>query len=205
LNPNRSSLLACFLLVSLAGAVGVTTPAMAQKPNSNEPVSIEADRMKADDQKQIAEFEGRVVLTQGSFQLRADKLTVRKDANGFQHGTAVGKPATFRQKREGTDEWITGEAARIEYDGRLEQVELFDSARVARDNDEVRGNYISYDTRAQVFRVQGGKELTVAPDREDRVRAVIQPHGSASTKGKSGKSAAPLLLAPTPGIEARGK
>jgi lipopolysaccharide export system protein LptA len=195
-------MVACFLLAGLAGAMGVATPAMAQKPNSNEPVSIEADRMKADDQKQIAEFEGRVVLTQGSFQLRADKLTVRKDASGFQHGTAIGQPATFRQKREGTDEWITGEAARIEYDGRLEQVELFDSARVARDNDEVRGNYISYDTRAQVFRVQGGKELTVAPGREDRVRAVIQPRGSSTPKGKS---AAPLLLAPTPGLEARGK
>ncbi|MGB8435776.1 MAG: lipopolysaccharide transport periplasmic protein LptA, partial [Burkholderiales bacterium] len=120
MKPGRPSLMACFLFAGLAGALVVATPAMAQKPNSNEPVSIEADRMKADDQKQIAEFEGRVVLTQGSFQLRADKLTVRKDGSGFQHGTAVGQPATFRQKRDGTDEWITGEAARIEYDGRLD-------------------------------------------------------------------------------------
>ncbi len=202
MSRTRSDRFACLLAACFAGAIATAAPAVAQKPNSNEPVSIEADRMKADDQKQIAEFEGRVVLTQGSFQLRADKLTVRKDGDGFQHGTATGQPATFRQKREGTDEWIAGEAARIEYDGRREQVELFDSAKVSRDNDEVRGNYISYDTRAQVFRVQGGKEYAPGPGREDRVRAVIQPRAKSTDKGKP---AAPLLLAPTPSLDRRGK
>jgi len=194
--------LACVAGAMATMAMGAAAPAAAQQLNSKEPVSVEADRMKADDQKQTAEFEGRVVLTQGTFQLRADKLTVRKDGDGFQHSTAVGQPATFRQKREGTDEWISGEARRIEYDGRREQVELFDSARVARDNDEVRGNYISYDTRAQVFRVQGGKESAPASGRGDRVRAVIQPRGKPSNPGKS---AAPLLLAPTPGLDRRGE
>lgn len=198
----RATLVARFLLACVAGAAGIVSPAAAQKPNSNEPVNIEADRMKADDQKQVAEFEGRVVLTQGTFQLRADRLVVRKENDGFQHATATGQPATFRQKREGTDEWIAGEAKRIEYDGRLEKVELFDGARVSRDNDEVRGNYISYDTRAQVFRVQGGKEIAANPGRDDRVRAVIQPRGKPADKEKS---AAPLLLAPTPGLESRGK
>lgn len=197
MSGSRALRLACTLLVCFAATLGAAVPAAAQKLNSNEPVNIEADRMKADDQKQIAEFEGRVVLTQGTFQLRADKLIVRKDDEGFQHGTAIGQPATFRQKREGTDEWISGEAKRIEYDGRLEKVELFDNARVARDNDEVRGNYISYDTRAQVFRVQGGKEYAGAPGRDGRVRAVIQPRGKAAS---GGKPAAPLQLAPSAGI-----
>jgi lipopolysaccharide export system protein LptA len=185
----RSLLLACCV-----GVLAAPFPAAAQKVNSSEPVSIEADRMKADDQKQVAEFEGRVVLTQGTFQLRADKITVRKDGDGFQHGIAVGQPASFRQKREGTDEWISGEAERIEYDGRLERVELFDRAKVSRDNDEVRGNYISYDTRTQVFRVQGGKDYGAGDG--DRVRAVIQPRGKTSDDGKS----APLRLVPAPGV-----
>jgi len=184
------------LLACCAGALTAALPAAAQKVNSSEPVSIEADRMKADDQKQVAEFEGRVVLTQGTFQLRADKITVRKDGDGFQHGVAVGQPASFRQKREGTDEWIAGEAERIEYDGRLERVELFDRAKVSRDNDEVRGNYISYDTRTQVFRVQGGKDYASGAGGGDRVRAVIQPRGKSADDGK----ASPLRLAPTPGL-----
>lgn len=202
MNPVRSVLVACVLAGCFVGALGATSPIAAQNPNANEPITIEADRMKADDQKQTAEFEGRVVLTQGTFQLHADKLTVSKDKDGFQHGTAIGNPATFRQKREGTDEWITGEARRIEYDGRLQQVELFDHARVSRDNDEVRGNYISYDTRTQVFRVQGAKEYASSPGSDNRVRAVIQPRGKSLEKGKP---AAPLQLSPTPGLDRLGK
>jgi lipopolysaccharide export system protein LptA len=196
--------LAVAIAIAPSGPAWGQQPAQkaARKPDQGEPINIEADRMRADDQKQVAEFEGRVVLTQGTFQLRADKITVRKDGEGFQHGVAVGNPATFRQKREGTGEWIDGEARRIEYDGKQARVELFDSARVSRDKDEVRGNYISYDTRTEVFRVQGGKQYSTSPGREDRVRAVIQP----KSKPGATPAGAPLELKPTPGLESpRGK
>jgi lipopolysaccharide export system protein LptA len=155
--------------------LALATAAHAERDDRDKPVSIEADRMLADDQKQTAVFEGSVVLTQGTFVLRADKLTVRQNAQGFQTGVAVGAPATFRQKRDGVDEWIEGEAQRIEYDGKAERVELFDKARVSREKDEVRGNYISYDSRTEVFRVQPSKDASGPPGREGRVRAVIQP------------------------------
>ncbi len=83
--------------------------------------------------KQTAVFEGNVVLTQGTLIIRADKLTVRQDKDGFQYGIAIGKPATFRQKRDGADEYIDGEAERIEYDGKHDQVELFNRARLTRE------------------------------------------------------------------------
>lgn len=186
--------------VILVAAALATLPAHAERADREKPLNIEADRMLADDGKQTVIFEGRVVLTQGTFVLRADKLTVRQDKEGFQSGVAVGSPATFRQKRDGVDEWIDGEAQRIEYDGKGERVELFDRARVSRDKDEVRGNYISYDTRSEIYRVQGAKDLPAAPaGREGRVRAVIQPK-------KKDDGAAPrapgLELKPTPGLEA---
>ncbi|HSD54511.1 MAG TPA: lipopolysaccharide transport periplasmic protein LptA [Burkholderiales bacterium] len=159
----------------LALFLAVVAPAHAERTDRDKPVSVEADRMMADDQKQTAVFEGRVVLTQGTFVLRADRLTVKQDAEGFQNGVAVGSPATFRQKRDGVDEWIDGEAQRIEYDGKAERVELFDKARVSREKDEVRGNYISYDSRSEVFRVQPSKDAAAPGGREGRVRAVIQP------------------------------
>jgi lipopolysaccharide export system protein LptA len=182
-------------LLAVAVAAPVD-PAQAERTDRDKPVNIESDRMTADEQKQTAVFEGRVVLTQGTFVLRADKLTVRQDSAGFQSGVAVGNPATFRQKRDGVDEWIDGEALRIEYDGKAERVELFDRARINRDKDEVRGNYISYDTKSEIFRVQGAKEA--APQsREGRVRMVIQPK-----KKEEGAPppAAPLDLKPATGV-----
>lgn len=183
-----------FLCAALALAA---LPATAERADRDKPVNIESDRLSADDAKQIAVFEGRVVLTQGTFVLRSDKLTVRQDKDGFSFAIADGKPATFRQKRDGVDEWVDGEALRIEYDGKKDFVELFDKARLTRDKDEVRGNYISYDSKTEFFRVQGGKDFVPSPDREGRVRAIIQP------KPKDDKAAAPapalqLKSAPAP-------
>jgi len=186
-------------LVLAVVAALAAAPACAERLDRDQPVNIEADRMLADDGKQTVVFEGQVVLTQGSFVLRADKLTVRQGKDGFQTGVAVGSPARFRQKRDGADEWIEGEAQRIEYDGRAERVELFGGARVTRDKDEVRGNYISYDTRSEIYRVQGAKDLpAAAAGRDGRVRATLQP----KKRDESATRAPGLELKPAPGLEA---
>ena len=184
------------LVLALAAALAGT--AHAEKADRDKPVNIEADRMLADDARQTVEFEGRVVMTQGTFTLRADRITVRQDKDGFQFGVAVGSPATFREKRDGADEWIEGQAKRIEYDGRAQRVELFDQARVARDKDEVRGNYISYDQRGEVYRVQGAKDYRPQPPRDERVRAVIQPK---KRDEAAAPRDAPLELKGAPGLD----
>lgn len=173
-------------------------PARAEKADREKPVNIESDRMNADDARKEAVFVGNVVLTQGTLVIRAERLTVRQDAQGFQQGVAYGSaatPATFRQKRDGVDEFVDAEAERIEYDGRAEKVQLFNRARLRRDGgDDVRGNYISYDARTELFSVQSSQDGAATP-RDGRVRAVIMPR-------KEGPAAAkpPLDLKASPGI-----
>lgn len=178
----------------LALAAGFTH---AERADRDKPVNIESDRMTADDAKQVAVFEGRVLLTQGTFQLRSDKLIVRQDKDGFSFAVAEGKPATFRQKRDGVDEWVDGEALRIEYDGKKDFIELFDRARLTRDKDEVRGNYISYDSRTEFFTVQNSRDFKPSPGKDGRVRATIQP------KKNEDKPAAPVELKSSPPPESR--
>jgi lipopolysaccharide export system protein LptA len=130
-------------------------------------------------------FEGNVVMTQGTLSIRADRIVLRQDKDGHQYGSAGGHPATFRQKRDGTAEYIQGEAERIEYDGKLDRVELFNNARLLREPaDEVRGNYISYDARTEYFTVSG----SAGSSPEGRVHAVIQPRAA---EAESDKPAAP--------------
>ena len=72
-----------------------------------------------DDVKKVQTFDGNVVLTQGTLQIRTKRLVVTQDADGFQKGVATGGAnglARFRQKREGSAEYIEGEAERIEHD-----------------------------------------------------------------------------------------
>jgi len=180
---------ACCLLAALAAG------AAAEKADRDKPVNLEADRVTIDDSKKIAMFEGNVVLTQGTLQIRGDRMEVRQDKEGFRQGITWGSPAHFRQKREGFDEHIEGWAERIEYDGRAESVQMFNRAQLKRGQDEVRGNYISYDSRSEFFQVTGAG--SPAAESGGRVRAVIQP------KSKDPPPAgAPVTLKPAETITA---
>ena len=161
--------LACCLLAALAA------PAAAERADRDKPVNLEADKVTIDDSKQIALFEGNVVLTQGTLQIRGARMQVSQDKDGFRQGTTWGSPAYFRQKRDGFDEYIEGWAERIEYDGRAESMQMFNRAQLKRGQDEVRGNYISYDAKSEFFQVTGGGTGAGPNGPESRVRAVIQP------------------------------
>jgi lipopolysaccharide export system protein LptA len=157
-------------VLALAGG-----PGLAERADRIKPLTIEANSMTADEGKKLATFEGKVVLTQGSLIIRAERIVIRQDREGFQHGVATGNPATFRHKREGLDEYICGEALRVEYDSKLDRVEFFDKARLRRDSgDDIRGDYISYDAANERFAVKSGTG-TGGTSREGRVSATIMP------------------------------
>ncbi len=151
-------------------------PAHAERADREKPVNIEADKMTADDNKKSTHFEGRVILTQGTIRLTADDMTVREDADGFKFATAYGNPVTFRQKREGVNEWVDGMAQRVEYNGKLDRIELFDKALVRRDKDEIRGNYLSYDTKTEFLQARGtGAADGGQASPNGRVHVTLQP------------------------------
>jgi lipopolysaccharide export system protein LptA len=166
-----------FLAVLILQAL-LTGPALAEKADKDKPTNIEANRMSSDDAKRMSIFEGNVLLTKGTVVVRADRIVVRQDADGFQFATAYGSPVRFRQKgdpkgeREGV--WTDGEALRVEIDDRNERIELFERARVTRDRDVVNGEHIFLDQRTEFFSVSAAKGAAPTSP-EGRVKAVIQP------------------------------
>lgn len=170
---NARGRLARWCLAAAAALALSVTPAQAEKADRDKPINIESDRVTVDDARQIATFEGHVVLTQGTLIIRGDRMEVRQDSEGFKYGTTWGNLAYFKQKREGFDENIEGWAERIEYDGRADKVQLFTRASMKKGGDEVRGNYISYDAATEFFQVNGGRQT--ADPSSGRVRAVLQP------------------------------
>ena len=184
-----------FAVILFLGSV-VTPPVSAERGDREKPINLEADTVTVDDLNQTSIYEGDVVLTQGTILLRAARLVVKQDAEGFQHGTAYGNPASFRQKRDGVDEYVEGYALRIEYDGKKDFVEFFEQARLKRNLDEVRGRYISYDSATEFMKVLGGgKEAASAANPQGRIRAVIQPKAKTPPP-----PSAPLPLQPAPAI-----
>jgi len=153
--------------------------AFAESADRDKPIQIEANRMSADDVRRMNIFEGNVVLTRGTTSVRAERIVVRQDAEGYQFATAIGAPVRLRQRQDAKPPqtegvWMDGEALRIEIDDRNGKIEMFEQARVKRGGDEVAGNYIFVDQRSDFFTVRSDK----SPDKaegEGRVRAILQP------------------------------
>jgi lipopolysaccharide export system protein LptA len=197
-------------IAGIAGVMLAATAAWAEKADANKPVNIEADRVSVDDVKKIQTFEGNVQLVKGTMIIRAERIVISQDDDGYQRGVATGSAgalARFRQKREGMDQYIEGEAERIEHDTNTEKTDFFIRAWVKSGQDEVRGQFISYDARTENYVVTSGPDGTRAkPGSTDRVRAVIQPKNKQEgsevapptpPKTKAGKAVAPLRP-PTP-------
>lgn len=152
--------------------------AQAERSDRFQPIEVESDRMQYDDVKQVNVFSGRVVLTRGTLVLRADQLVLRQDPAGYAQATASGQPARFRQKRDGLDEWVEGQAEELIYDARAETMRLLRRAQVrrlagSRLLDDIEGASILYDSRSERYTVDGAP--ATSPGDGGRVRITIQP------------------------------
>ena len=176
----------------------------AERSDREKSIHIESDRVTVDDAKEISVFDGNVVLTQGTLLIRGERLEVRRDKEGFKHGTVWGKRALFRQKRDGVNEWVEGTAERVEYDSRADKVQFFTRAALKRGADEVSGDYISYDANTEFFQVIGGGAKAASSNNPDgRVRAVLNPRGKAPTPASTpAVTAKPVPLRQADGIAA---
>ena len=169
-----------YFIAALLMAVAIN--AHAEKADRDKPIDLEADSVMVNDAKKTSTYTGNVILTQGTLMIRGDKLVVREDSNGFQHSTSYGNPTTFKQKLEGKEEYMEGSGQRIEYDGRMDKVQLYTKAWVKRGEDIVHGDYIMYDANAEYAEVIGGGSQAATPATPTgRVRAVIQPKNKPAT------------------------
>lgn len=174
------------LRFALPAALLILTPlAHAEKADRSKPVIIDADRAAADDRNKVVTYEGQTHLTQGTLEITSEKLIVTQDADGFQKGTAIGGKdglARFRQKKEGKNEYIEGEAERIEYDGRTDKAKLFVRAFLRSGQNETRAQYIEYDGYTELYTVSGSADGKSAPGTPgQRVRTVLMPKDAAPT------------------------
>lgn len=191
-----SSPLYLFLLFVWLGLVSL---AQAENADRNKPMNIEADALRYDDVKQISVFTGNVVLTKGSIVIRAARIEVRQDPDGYQLGWITGtvdKPAFFRQKREGQDEYIEAQSGVIEYDGRLDTVKFTNNAQLRRLRgatvaDEISGGLIVYENLTDTFRVDSGAtNKGTSSAQGGRVRAMLTPKSESVTTPPAGAASA---------------
>lgn len=180
------------------------TPALAEKADREKEIVVNADRLTADDANKVSVFEGNVVVTQGTMRMTAAKVTVKEDADRHKFYVAQGSPVTFRQKRDNVDEWVEGYALRAEFDDLNDVLRLYDHGKVKSNQNEITGDFISYDMRRELAEVRGAPPGQTPPV-DKRVKVIILPakkDGAKDEKGggkAAGEKAPPLTLKPDTG------
>ena len=169
-------LVAGLLLASAAHIRALST-------DSDQPITIEADRAEHDDAKRITTYRGNVVIDQGSLHITGDTVTIQFDGRDeVTKITSVGVPAHFRQLSDGDTSHRKAWAKRMEYFPEQDLIVLLGEARYEKDGSRVQADRLVYDSLNARF-----KALTDAagePSDEDgptsgkkpeRVRISIQP------------------------------
>ena len=196
-------MLRSFVLVFAGLAVVTATPARAEKADRFKPLNVEADLPgKIDLLNQYVVFNGNVVVTKGTMTIRANRIEVRESPDGYHTAVAFGSPtqhATFRQKRDAPDEYIAGDAERLEYDGKSDVIRFVNNASVRRlrgseTSDEISGNLVTYDSGTEVFNVTGAASTAANPG--GRVRAVLTPKEGSAAAAEAARAANAAASAP---------
>ena len=178
-------------------------PATAERADRTKPLTMEADRpCTVDLVRQTSVCSGNVVIAQGTLVIRADRIELRELPDGYRTATAIGapgKPAAYRQRRDGGEEELEGSAERVEYDARSDTLRFTGNAQVRRlrggvPAEDIQGNVIVWDNAAELFSVQGGAATPGNPG--GRVRAVLSPRADPAS---AGGPSAPLQSSPSLG------
>ena len=171
----------CLVLVLLAISVSPVV-GHAEQADRTKPINIEFDVATLDQNKRVRTLEGNVILTQGTMRFAAERMIVKEDDAGAVTAEAFGGPKgqiAFRQKREGSAEFMEGFADRAEFDDKAATLKLLSRARLKSGGDELKGEYIYYNSATEVMQARNAlpdaKAATVPASSSSRPTITIQP------------------------------
>jgi len=170
--------LAFGLLAVMSALYLAPAPAFGQ---AEEPDTlIISDTLTYDDINRESVFTGNVVLTRGNMTLHSDRLTMREDEAGFQHGVATvegGKRVLLRQETPENFEVLEARGEKAVYDGKTEEIEMIGKAVITRficgkPFDNIQGERVIYRQKTSTYQAFGGAN-SAAPG--GRVRSLATP------------------------------
>lgn len=202
----RAAMLRHLIPLASALALALALPAAhAEKADRTKPLVFTAEKQgRVNSVNQQTELTGNVIITQGTLQLRAEKVDMRETRDGYVQANAqgaAGQPVSFRQSLDKPGEAVDGLANELVYDTRTETVRFIGNARLrstrgATVMNEVTGAVIVYNSRTEEFIVEGGNTSSNPGGRVRIIRMPpVQPDDAASAP------AAALPLKPSTALQ----
>ena len=175
--PSRA-LLRTLCAAALSSALLLTAKVQALPDDRQQPVKVSADKLEANRSKNLSVYSGNVVISQGSLQIRADRVEVHGNAKGeINKVIATGKPAHFQQQMEDSTSPVKARAQRIEFLVGNDALQLTGEAFVDRDGNTLSAERIDYDLNSEQMQAQGQSE-------KERVEMIWKPEAKSTDNGQ---------------------
>ena len=154
---------ACLLAMSSAWV-------QALPDDKNQSLRISAEKQEIDLKQGVVIYSGDVKLIQGTLEINADKIHVRKDKDQEEESfTAEGNPAHYQQQPEAGKPIIHAEAATIHYNVKTEQLVLDKNVSIEQNGSVTKAGHVDYDIKSQTAKFSGtGRVETVIPAKPEK-------------------------------------
>jgi len=182
------------LCMGLAGLL-VSSLAVALDSDKNAPIAIDSDSTSIDFRTGKRVLTGNVEVSQGTLNIKADKIVLTYKGNELDTVTATGKPVKFKQLPEGSKEMVYGESITLKLEQAKNLITLKKKAKITQGANVITGKVIYYNMKTSKMTIKGqssgkkkktssakkaeaGKKAESSSAKESssgRTRIVIQP------------------------------
>lgn len=172
-----------FIHYWMIALLALQATAFALPSDPEQPIEIEAATMVLDQDKGQSTYSGRVILTQGSIRIEAERLIVYMGDRKLDRLEAFGadrEQASFRQRLAGGEETVA-RAGRMEYRAAESRLILRDQAQLSQGGNRIQSERIDYNTASNSL--LAGQNLQQDPAQQQRVRIVIEPGATGNNNG----------------------
>ncbi|SDJ65662.1 lipopolysaccharide transport periplasmic protein LptA [Microbulbifer yueqingensis] len=146
----------CLRPLATLALVLAVAHAAALPSDREQPVKVNAQKLEANRGKNLSVYSGNVVITQGSLQIRADRVEVHGNPEGeIRRVIAIGNPAHFQQQMQQSQNLVKARAKRIEFKVNSDELQLTGEAYVDRDGNTLSAEKIDYDLNSEKMQAQG--------------------------------------------------
>lgn len=156
------------ILIFLSTLLFITN-AWGLSSDKNKPVEVEADNFLLDDAKKTTTYSGNVIITQGSMEIRANKVSIYGARGKTDKVIATGNPVKFKQQPDGKQGLIRGEAKRFEYLVTKNTLVLLNKATLWQGRNTFSSDKIIYDSKRSI--VKAGEKNSSSK----RVKITLEP------------------------------
>ena len=142
------------LCIGLAGLL-FSSHTIALDKDKSAPVTIDADTTSIDFRTGQRVLTGKVEVTQGTLNIKADKIVLIYKGDDIDTATAYGKPVKFKQLPEGHKEMVYGEGHKLKLEQAKDMITLTKNAKVTQGTNIITGKVIHYNMKTSKMTIKG--------------------------------------------------